>query len=48
MEKKTKINGTIIGLNFQDNEVVIKLDKKYKVEDLQSICYNEDQIDIFI
>ena len=48
MGKKTKIKGTIIGLNFQDNEVVIKLNKKYKVEDLQSICYNEEQIDIFI
>lgn len=48
MEEKTKISGTIIGLNFQNNEVIIKLNKKYKVENLQGVCYNEEQIEIFV
>ena len=48
MKKKTKIKGFIVGLNFRDNEVVIKLDKGHDVGDLQDICYKETQIYILL
>jgi len=48
MENKAKISGTIVGLNFTDNEVVIKLDEGHNIEGLQDLLHKETKIDVLI
>ena len=48
MENKAKISGTIVGLNFTDNEIVIKLDEEHNIEGLQNLLHKEMKIDVQI
>ena len=48
MENKAKIRGTIVGLNFTDNEIVIKLGEEHNIEGLQDLLHKDMKIDIFV